>query len=90
MISLQENELLISLTGESIGTEGREANSKTADNDNSDNSSINNNNNNNSNSKRTNYVNADEKNDNSAANTRRTFLKSREKDVKVLIINLFK
>ena len=43
MVSLQENELLISLTGESIGTEGREANSKTADNNNSSNNNNNDN-----------------------------------------------
>ena len=78
---MQENKLRISLPEESIGIEGRGANSKTADNDNS---------NSNSSSTQTDYVNANENNNNSAANTRRTFLKSREKDVKVLIINLFK
>ena len=81
VISLQENKLRISLTEESIGIERRGANSKTADSDNSNNNDDNNNNNN----KRTHYINADEKNNNSAPNTRKTFSKEMVEDVEVLI-----
>ena len=77
---MQENKLRISLPEESIGIEGRGANSKTADNDNS---------NSNSSSTQTDYVNANKNNNNSAANTRKTLSKEMEEDIEVLI-NIFK